>query len=403
MDYTLFLDLALIIFAAKLLGLLANKIHVPQVVGEILAGFLIGPNLLGLVGKSDLVTYMSELGVIMIMFIAGLETDLKEIRRSGATSLFVAAMGVLFPLGFGYLLYSCFYGFSPLGSKSFVEGIFIGTIITATSVGITVEVLRELGRLKGKVGTVILSAAIIDDVIGIVLLTFVSSMSDTTVKPSAVLIKTALFFVFCVGVGYIIYHLFKFMDTKYPHRRRVPIFSFAFCLFLSYVAEHFFGIADITGAYVAGVIFCNIKDAGYIARRVDISSYMIFSPIFFAGIGIKMSLKGLDTSILLFSVFFVAVALLGKILGCGIAAKISGFSAKDSIRVGVGMMARGEVALIVAQKGLAAGVIPERFFTAVIMLIIVSSVITPIILRLLYRGETPETEMVGPVSTQNKA
>lgn len=402
MNYTLFLDLALIIFAAKLLGVLANKVHIPQVVGEIIAGFLIGPNLLGLVAKSDLITYMSELGVIMLMFIAGLETDLKEIKRSGAVSLFVAAMGVLFPLVLGFLLYSCFYGFSPIGSKGFIEGVFIGTIITATSVGITVEVLRELGRLKGKVGTVILSAAIIDDVIGIVLLTFVSSMSDTSVKPLTVLWKTALFFIFCIGAGYLIYRLFRFLDAKYPHRRRVPIFSFAFCLFLAYVAEHFFGIADITGAYVAGVIFCNIKDADYIARRVDISSYMIFGPIFFAGIGIKMSLRGIDTSVLLFSACFVLVALLGKILGCGLAARLSGFKGKDSLRVGVGMMARGEVALIVAQKGLAAGVISEKFFTGVILLIIVSSVITPILLRILYRGEKTE-EPEKPAQAATKA
>ena len=150
------------------------------------------------------------------------------------------------------------------------------------------------------------------------------------------------------------------------------------------------------------MIFCNIKDAGYIARRVDISSYMIFGPIFFAGIGIKMSLRGIDTSVLLFSACFVLVALLGKILGCGLAARLSGFKGKDSLRVGVGMMARGEVALIVAQKGLAAGVIPEKFFTGVILLIIVSSVITPILLRILYRGEKTE-EPEKPVQAATKA
>lgn len=406
MDYTLFFDLALIIFAAKMLGLLMHKIHIPQVVGEILAGFFIGPNLLGLVDKSDFITYMSELGVIMLMFVAGLETDLKEIKRSGAVSAFVAAMGVLFPLLLGYLLYSLMYGFAPLGTPKFLEAAFTGTIITATSVGITVEVLREMGRLKGRVGTVILSAAIIDDVIGIVLLTVVTGMKDTAVNPVTVLLKTALFLVFCLGAGFLVYRLFRFLDAKYPHRRRVPIFSFAFCLFMAYIAEHFFGIADITGAYVAGVIFCNIKDADYIARRVDISSYMIFSPVFFAGIGIKITLRGMDSAMLLFAVLFVLTALIAKVLGCGLAAKISGFSVRDSLRVGVGMMARGEVALIVAQKGVNAGILPEKYFAAVILLIMTSSVVTPVLLRLLFRekkkpgpgaltGESENSEMLA--------
>lgn len=393
MDYRLFLDLAIIIFSAKTLGILMRKIGIPQVVGEILAGFIIGPNILGLVNGSDFLTYMSELGVIMLMFVAGLETDLREIKKSGGIALLVACLGVITPLICGYLLYSVFYGFAPIGSAQFLEGVFIGTIITATSVGITVEVLRELGRLKGRIGTVILSAAIIDDVLGIVLLTFVIGMKDTASKPLDVVFKTVLFFVFSLVVGLITYRIFVWFDKKYPHRRRIPIFGFAMCLFMSYAAEEFFGIADITGAFVAGVIFCNIHDASYIARKIDVSSYMLFSPVFFSSIGIKMVLSSLDTSMLLFAVLFVIVALFAKIFGCGLAAKISGFNFKDSLRVGIGMMARGEVCLIVAQKGLAAGVIPETFLTGVILLIIVSSVITPILLRILFKGDKDDKDL----------
>ncbi len=396
MNYKLFLDLAIIIFSAKTMGIFMRKIHIPQVVGEILAGFLIGPNLLGLVSGSDLLTYLSELGVIMLMFVAGLETDLREIKKSGLIALFVAAMGVFVPLLGGYLLYSFMYGFAAPGTPKFLEAVFIGTIITATSVGITVEVLRDLGRLKGRVVMIILSAAIIDDVLGVVLLTFVIGMKDPATKPLSVVIRTVLFFVFCLIVGFIVYKLFAWLDQKYPHRRRIPIFCFAMCLFLSYAAEAFFGIADITGAFVAGVIFCNIKDAGYIARKVDVGSYMLFSPIFFSSIGIKMALSSIDSSILVFAVLFVIVALAGKAVGCSAAAKLCRLSWKDSLRIGVGMMARGEVCLIVAQKGLAAGIIPQAYFTGVILLIIVSSVLTPVLLRLLFRGNNERDDGVLP-------
>ena len=387
MNIGFFLDLAVIIIAAKSLGLLMRKIHIPQVVGEIIAGLLIGPNVLHLVDQSDFLSQMAELGVIMLMFVAGLETDLKEMKRTGPISLFVAAMGVLVPLAGGFLLYSCLYGFSPVGSDAFFEAVFIGTIITATSVSITVETLREMGKLKGKVGTTILSAAIIDDVLGILLLTFVIGFKNPAVRPLTVVFNTVLFFLAAAGAGILLYWIFKWLDKRYPQRRRIPIFGFAVCLLFAFAAEHFFGIADITGAYVAGIIFCNIRDSDYIARKIDVGSYMLFSPIFFASIGLKTEIHGVDASMLIFSVLFVVVALGTKIIGCGLAAKACRFSWADSMKVGVGMMTRGEVALIVAQKGLAVGLIPPVYFTAVILLIMVSSIITPVILKLLYRKE----------------
>lgn len=390
MDYSVFLNLAIIIISAKTLGLLARKIHIPQVVGEIVAGIIIGPNVLGVVQTSEILTYMAELGVIMLMFVAGLETDLKEIKETGAVAFLVASAGVILPLVLGFLLYSIIYGFAPFGSEKFLEAIFIGTIITATSVGITVEVLREIGHLKGKVGTIILSAAIIDDVIGIVLLAFVSGLKNSDNGVFTVILKTVLFLVFSLIIGVIGYHFFKWFDKHNRHHRRIPIYSLAFCFIMAYVAEHFFGIADITGAFLAGVILCNIQDADYIARRVDINSYMLFSPLFFAGIGIKTTISGVDSSMILFSVLFVLTAMIAKIIGCGITARLCKFSVGDSLKIGVGMMARGEVALIVAQKGVSAGVIDPSFFTAVIMLIMISSIATPIILKALYKNNTEQ-------------
>lgn len=387
MSYAFFLDLAIIIIAAKLMGLLARRVHIPQVVGEIIAGLLIGPGVLGLVNQTDFLTNMAELGVIMLMFVAGLETDLKELVRTGPLALLVAAFGVLVPLGGGFLLYSCYYGFSPVGSNGFFEAIFIGTIITATSVSITVETLREMGKLKGRVGTVILSAAIIDDIIGIILLTFVIGFKNPEVHPTLVISNTLLFFLFSGVAGLVAYVFFKWFDKRYPHRRRIPIFGFAICLLMAYAAEKFFGIADITGAFVAGIIFCNIQDSSYIAEKVDVNSYMLFSPIFFASIGLKTDISGMTGSLVLFSVLFVLVALATKIIGCGLAARLARFHWTDSLKIGVGMMTRGEVALIVAQKGLSVGLIQPVYFASVILLIMVSSVATPILLKLLYRRD----------------
>lgn len=389
LSYDIFLDLAIILIAAKFLGTLFRKIGLPQVVGMLIAGLLIGPNMLGLVKSSDFLVAMAELGVIMIMFTAGLETDLKELKATGPAALLIAAMGVIVPLSGGYLLYECFRGeFAQIGSAAFWEAIFIGIIITATSVGITVETLREMGKLKGQVGTVILSAAIIDDIIGIILLTFVIGFKNPGSNPLQVVINTVVFFTVVGVVGYIVYRVFKYLDKRYPHKRRIPIYGFAVCLLFAYIAEHYFGIADITGAFAAGIMMCNIRSSEYIAHKIDINSYMIFSPIFFASIGIKTEVTGVTTSILLFSLAFVTVALLTKIVGCGLAAKVCKYDTKDALRIGVGMMARGEVALIVAQKGLGAGLMDPSYFTAVIFLVIISSVATPILLKVLYKEKT---------------
>ena len=385
--YESFKDLAIIIIAAKLFGLLAKKLKAPQVVGQIVAGLIIGPSILGIVDQSDFIVSMAEIGVVLLMFSAGLETNLKDLLKTGPVALSIACAGVFVPLVGGWALYSLFFGFAPFGSEEFLRGVFIGTIMTATSVSITVQTLRELGHLKGRVGTVIMSAAIIDDVIGIIVLTFVIGFKDADAKPLDVVIKTVLFILFSVVVGFLVYLLFKFLDKKFFHQRRIPIFGLALCFIMAYCAEKFFGIADITGAYVAGIILCNLRDAEYIAGKMDINSYMLFGPVFFASIGLKTQFDGFTIELLWFSLAFVAVALLGKVIGCGLVAKLWKYSNRDSLKVGVGMMTRGEVALIVAQKGLAVGMVDPAYFTSVILLIICSSVTSPIFLKLLYKGE----------------
>lgn len=386
--YALFKDLAIIIIAAKIFGILARKCKAPQVVGEIVAGLLIGPSVLGLVEQTDFLLNMAEIGVVLLMFSAGLGTNLKDLLKTGPIALLIACAGVLVPLIGGTLLFMGFYGAAPWGSEEFFKAVFVGTIMTATSVSITVESLREMGYLKGKVGTTILSAAIIDDVIGIIVLTFVIGFKNPESNPGSVVISTLLFFIFAIVVGFLCYKAFKWIDTKYPHTRRIPIAGLALCFIMAYVAEVYFGIADITGAYVAGIILCSIKDSNYIAEKMDTNSYMLFGPVFFASIGLKTDLESIDSTLLLFSIAFVIVALITKIIGCGLMAKLCKFSWRDSLKVGVGMMTRGEVALIVSQKGLSVGLLTPIYFTAVILLIIISSIATPIILKVLYAKDT---------------
>ncbi len=388
--YSVFRNLAIIILTAKFFGLAARKCKAPQVVGEIIAGLLIGPCVLNLVHISDTISVFAEIGVVLLMFSTGLGTNLKELIKAGPIATLIACVGVAVPLAGGTLLYSIFYGFAAVGSTEFYKALFIGTIMTATSVSITVAALQEMGHLKSFLGTTIVSAAVIDDVIGIVVLTCVlGAGSGTGTGLGKVLFNTVLFFATAIGVGLIAHFAMKWLDKRNPHTQRITIVSMAFCFAMAYVAEEYFGIADITGAYIAGIVLCSMDDASYVERRVDISNYVLFAPVFFASIGLKTDISGLTPQILLFSVCFVIVALITKVIGCGLAAKICRFNWADSLKVGVGMMTRGEVALIVAQKGLDIGVVDPVYFTAVILLIVVSSVATPLVLKVLFTKAPP--------------
>ncbi|MCQ2490500.1 MAG: cation:proton antiporter [Ruminococcus sp.] len=387
-------DLAIIVVCAKAFGLIARKLRAPMVVGEIIAGLVIGPCLLDIVKPTDFISMMAEIGVVLIMFSAGLETNLQELKKSGLAAFIIACVGVLVPLVGGSLLYMGMYGFAAFGTDEFFKGVFIGCIMTATSVGITVEVLKEMGHLSSRVGQTILSAAIIDDIIGIIVLTFVLGFKDPNSNTLLVSGKIVLFLVLSAILGYIFYKIFKLYDERHSHTRRIPIIAIGLCLVMAFVAEKYFGIADITGAYIAGIILCNTRDAEYIDRKVSINGYMFFAPMFFVGIGLKTDFSGVDKSMILFSIGFVIVALLTKIIGCGLVSKCFSYKWTDCLKIGIGMMTRGEVALIITNKGLGLGIIDSSYFTAVILLIIVSSIVTPMLLKLLF-NKFPEQLPVG--------
>ena len=385
------LSIGIIVIAAKYLGLLAKKLNIPQVAGEIVAGLLlrylpffrhfggVEPNVV-YAGTNQFIEYMAEIGVILIMFSAGLGTNLKSLVTSGIKSTVIAACGVIVPLILGTVMSLCFWGFDGFGTPVFYQALFIGTILTATSVSITVVALKEIGKIQSEVGQTIISAAIIDDVFGIIALTIVLGASSGSGDYLGLIIKTSAFFAASLVVGYLIYRIFKWYDNRHPHTHRISIYGLGVALIFAYCTEHFFGIADITGAYVAGVVFCNLHDASYMEQKIDINSYMFFSPIFFAAIGLKTDLSGLDMSLLWFSIAFVLVGCIAKIIGCGGSALLLGFKRKEPLQIGLGMMVRGEVALIVAQKGLAVGMVKAEYFAPVILLIIVSSMVVPILL-----------------------
>lgn len=385
-SYEFLLILAVILLSTKVFGLISERVHMPQVVGALLAGVVLGPSVLGLVEETDFLLKTSEIGVILLMFMAGLDTDLEELKKTGLASFVIALIGVVVPLIAGTGLYLVF--FPDMGEPlHMLKALFIGVVLTATSVSITVETLREMGRLKGKVGTAILGAAIIDDIMGIIVLTLVSAMTDPTVQPIAVLGRIVAFFILVVIVGFVMYRLFRAITNEWSNHRRIAIYALSFCLILSFVAEHYFGIADITGAYFAGLILCNLLEAReYINKKVNILAYMFFSPVFFASMGIKTELDGMTGSLLIFSFALLAVAIITKIVGCGLGAKLMGFNWSDSLSIGLGMVSRGEVALIVAQKGAQVGLIDSSLFPPIVLVVIVTTLITPILLKLFMKS-----------------
>ena len=388
LSYGFFLDLAIILLSTKLLGLMTRKIRMPQVVGALLAGLILGPALLNVVHESDFIDKMAELGVIVLMFSAGLETDLKELKKCGKASFIIAVLGVLLPLVGGLVVAGLFAGnLAHMTQKELLENIFIGVVLTATSVSITVETLREMGKLKSPSGTAILGAAVIDDVLGIIILTVISSFADPSVSIVSILVRILLFFVFAAICAFVFYYIFNKMSDKYGKKRRLPIYSLAFCLILAYIAEEFFGVADITGAFLAGIIISNVTHSDYVSEKLDITSYMLLSPIFFASIGIKTSVENMDIKIILFAVVLLIIAILTKVVGCGLGARMCGYESKEAVQIGVGMISRGEVALIVADKGASIGLMNHTYFAPLIIVVIITTIITPILLKVVYNNK----------------
>ena len=417
--FEILLPLALILLFAKLMGLGTHRLGMPAVIGMLVAGILIGvlqfipwAPLQDALFSTDIMSalkIMSKIGVVLIMFSAGLGTDLKKLKQTGVASVVITIFGIFVPMLFGFLVAFLFDYFTPIsltnepgaiGEFNLLSDLFYGAILTATSVSVTVAVLKELGKLDSKVGTSIVAAAVIDDVIGIIILSvltgFASGTGENTgwswFSPNApmVVIKIVIFFIAAIGLGILLRMLFNVMERKSPHNRRVPIISLAACFLYAYFAEKIFGVADITGAYLAGILLGGtLSETPYVESKVDQMGYLFFSPIFFANIGIaniKM-FSSINLQFLAFGAVFVVAALLGKILGCGVGAKITKFNYRESLRVGLGMMVRAEVILSCTEKGVACGLVNPAVYPFIILIILISSVLTPVFMKLSYRRE----------------
>ncbi|MGN1081706.1 MAG: cation:proton antiporter, partial [Acutalibacteraceae bacterium] len=291
--YSVLLPLALIMALSKILLKVCQRFHLPQVVGMLLAGLLIG--FISFIPGQQILTdtalegigFIAKIGVILIMFTAGLETDISQIKKIGLPSVVITLAGVIFPLAFGFIVACLFNGGFSTGRDQMLSNLFYGVILTATSVSVTVATLKEMGKLSSKVGTTVVAAAIIDDIIGIVVLSFVVALkgdNGEAENPWTVLLKTLLFFVTMIIFGICADKGFGIIEKRWPHHRMLPIFSIALCFFFAYISEKLFGVADITGAYIAGLVLSSNPESNYIDRRSDIMGYLIFTPVFFANI-----------------------------------------------------------------------------------------------------------------------
>ena len=390
--------LALIVIGAKLFGYLASKINLPMVVGEISFGIILGPSIINIMAlhfggqplfvhhesSSEIIKIMAELGVLFLMFLAGLETDLVAMRKVGVAAFNSAVGGVILPFVGGI-------GTSLLFGMPMREAIFIGTILTATSVSISAQTLIELNKLRTKEGATILGAAVIDDVIGILMLSVVVAVFATGggAPPPIWLVALKMIGYFAVAVVLApVAKKFLAWFSKLPVSEPLLAGALVIALLYAFAGEHWGGVAAITGSYLAGIILATGEWKHELEEKSQAVVYSLFVPIFFVDIGLRANLReALTGNLAWVGLIIVLVAILGKIVGSGIGAKLSGFNIKESLRVGSGMVSRGEVGLIVAGIGLEQAVISEEVFSLMVLMVVATTLITPILLRLSFAGK----------------
>jgi len=369
------LPLAIILVGAKLAGLVSQRAGLPGVFGKLLVGLALGPSLLGWIVPDDTLRLMAEVGVILLMFLAGLETDTREMRRVGVSALLAAVGGVVLPFLGGTVV-------ARLFGLAWVPSLFVGTLLTATSVSISARVLQELGRLRTREGTTILGAAVIDDVLGLVVLSLVVGLAGGTdaVWP---LVKMVLFLVVALAGGrYLVPQLSNWLKGHPAHEVGLAV-VISLVLAYAWAAEELGGVAAITGAYLAGLLVGRTEIHTWVHEDVSAVGYGFFIPVFFVVIGLDVHAQHLAAAPI-FTLLLLAVAVAGKVVGCGLGARAGGCTGEESVRVGVGMIARGEVALVVATLGLQAGVIDEALFATSIVMALATTLITPLLLKLAY-------------------
>ncbi|NPV09771.1 MAG: cation:proton antiporter [Anaerolineae bacterium] len=401
------LALAAVVAGAKAAGYLAVRLRQPAVLGELLAGFILGPTVLNLLAwpafagfhLEDTLGYLAHLGVLFLMFIAGLEVDFEAMLESGRASFLTGLMGVLAPVLLGMAV-SLPFGYS------LQQGLFVGLILAATSVSISAQTLMELGVLRSRVGVVLLGAAIADDVLVILFLSLFTALTlgggSGPLSVALVLLRMLLFLGVTLGVSRRVIPQLASLVDRMPISQGVMALVIVTALLYSWAAEALGGMAAITGAFLAGLAFAHTSLRRRVEEGMHTLAYSWLVPVFFVSIGLEADGRALGWAGLPFALTIVAVALVSKVVGCGAGARLGGCSAAECLRLGVGMTSRGEVGLIVATVGLNAGLIGESVFAAVIIMVLATTLLTPVMLRALYpRSSTEAVPSMGLSSAES--
>ncbi|MBU8590175.1 cation:proton antiporter [Priestia megaterium] len=380
----LILQLAIILVFSKIAGDISVKLGQPSVLGKLLVGVLIGPSVLGLVTETETLKEFSQLGVILLMFIAGLETDVDEFKRTGKASTFVGIGGIVFPLLVGYLA-------GILLGLSTMQSWFLGLLLSATSVSISVQALKEMNQLKSREGTTILGAAVIDDVVVIIALAFLMSFAGGDINLSVVILKKVLFFAGAIFLGWKVVPWFLNRFSSLKVTEAVTSSALIICFVYAYLAEYT-GVAAIIGAYIAGVSISVTKFKHEVFKKVETISYSIFVPVFFTSIGVTAQFSGIMDNIGLIFLLSV-VAILTKLIGASVGAKLAGFNWNSSLGIGSAMISRGEVALIIAAIGLESKLLTQDMFAIIVVVVLVTTIVTPPMMKRFFKNDSEVKNM----------
>ncbi len=394
------LVLSIIILAAKGLGYVSTRLGQPAVLGEILAGVILGPTALNMLHwpvfsdphLGETVSHLSHLGVLFLLFLVGMEVDFGSMRRTGKPAVLAGVIGAATPVILG-LGVARFFGFEPRPS------LFIGLMLAATSVSISAQVMMELGVLRSRVGTGLLGAVVVDDILVILFLSlFTAFEGEVGGSLTSVLLESGKMVAFLLAATwfgiFVIPRLASWVD-RLPISQGVMALVIMSVLLYAWAAEAIAGMAAIIGAFLAGLFFARTAFKHQIENGVNTLAYAWLVPIFFVSIGLEADVRVLeDFEHLPFALMILAAAVLSKIIGGGLGALLGGFSRGDALRLGVGMVARGEVLLIVAQVGLDNGVIGNEVFASMVLLVLATTLVTPIMLKLLYPKSARQPELV---------
>ena len=386
------LAIVVIIVAAKLGGFISTRFNQPSVLGELLAGLLLGPTAFDMLHSwtflfhdsemlAELITIMAELGVILLMLLAGLELHLPDLLHAGKVSALSGILGVLVPLGLGF-------GTAVLFGAGSQEALFLGLTLAATSVSISAQTLMELNVLRSRVGLALLGAAVFDDILVILVL----SISFVLVGDSAgglnsvllTIVKMIGYIGVAVALGFWVIPWLAHKINKLPISKGTLAFVLVICLLYAYAAEVFGGMAAITGAFLAGLFLGRTQIREEIEEGISSLAYAFFVPIFFVEIGLEVNLRAISGNAWWFAAVFTLIAIISKIAGSGLGAKIAGFANREAFQLGVGMVSRGEVGLIVASFALSSGLIDQEGFSIAVFMVIMATLVTPPMLRAVF-------------------